>query len=359
MKLFVEPVDVWMFRDGRPFDAGSDHHAASLFPPPPTVMQGVVRSHHLVVAGVDLRDPAAIKSSVGTAEDYGRLRLRGPFLARREGGRVTRYLPLPADALLEEAPATREASRGERERRARPLKPEDLSSRGVFTSAPTPRLLWSKGGASKGEEGWLREDALMAYLADRPAKVTPSHALFRHESRLGVGLDDSRRTAREHLLYEARYVRPAEGVGLELEMEGLEGWPETGVMRMGGEGRGAYYGASDSEPWPPPPDPLPARFKLVLATPACLARGWQPAAWSALLDGPAVLVAAALHRYQALGGYDVARGDHKPARRYVPAGSVYYFESDGRTRLSATSFNGALTDWGGEIGFGQILIGGW
>src|SRR5690606_5208459 len=82
MELFLEPVDVWLFRDGRPFDALSDHRAESIFPPYPTVMQGAIRSHHLVVKGVDLSDRAAIEAAVGTATDFKGLRLRGPFIAK-------------------------------------------------------------------------------------------------------------------------------------------------------------------------------------------------------------------------------------------------------------------------------------
>jgi CRISPR-associated protein Cmr3 len=65
MQLFLEALDVWLFRDGRPFDAGSDHRARSLFPPYPTVIQGVIRSHQVVVTGADPRDPAAIRAAVG------------------------------------------------------------------------------------------------------------------------------------------------------------------------------------------------------------------------------------------------------------------------------------------------------
>jgi len=101
MELFLEPVDVWLFRDGKPFDALSDHRASSLFPPYPTVMQGVIRSHHLVVNGVDLRNPTAIEKAVGTTENFGNLRLRGPFIARKEDDRITRYFPIPADVVLD------------------------------------------------------------------------------------------------------------------------------------------------------------------------------------------------------------------------------------------------------------------
>lgn len=51
MRLFIRPVDVWLFRDGKPFDAASDHRARSLFPPYPSTMQGVIRSKALVHLG--------------------------------------------------------------------------------------------------------------------------------------------------------------------------------------------------------------------------------------------------------------------------------------------------------------------
>jgi len=53
--LFFEAVDVWLFRDGRPFTAGSDHVAHSVFPPYPSVMQGAIRSNQLVLLNVDLK----------------------------------------------------------------------------------------------------------------------------------------------------------------------------------------------------------------------------------------------------------------------------------------------------------------
>jgi CRISPR-associated protein Cmr3 len=44
MQIFIEPSDVLLFRDGRPFSAGEGHRARSIFPPTPNTMQGVIRS---------------------------------------------------------------------------------------------------------------------------------------------------------------------------------------------------------------------------------------------------------------------------------------------------------------------------
>jgi len=357
MKLFIEPLDVWMFRDGRPFDAGSDHQAASLFPPHPSVMQGVLRSHHLVVKEVDLTDRAAVEAAVGTATAYRWHPIRGPFVARKEGGRVWRYHPLPADAL-------RRDDGGLEVEAARPSDPAEYQ---VATDGPAPLLLWPEGEPKKGEgKLWLREDELLRYLRQERARWLPERDLFRLESRFGIGRDDGSRTTVEGLLYEARYVRPREDVGLEVEVLGLsvkgpgvEGWPERSVLRMGGEGRAGRYEPSPSASWPDLPNPLPERFRLYLATPAYFHGGWRPRDLDSFFNGQVDLLAAAIARYEAVGGYDLARHAPKPSRRHVPAGSVYYFQCRGAVRWRNGQPLPAFTDEGAEMGYGQFIIGRW
>jgi CRISPR-associated protein Cmr3 len=355
MKLFIEPVDVWLFRDGRPFNAGTDHRARSVFPPYSSVMQGVIRSHHLVVQKIDLGNSQAIEDAVGTATDYRDLCLRGPFVARRENGKVVRYFPAPLDAIFR------------KDKKLYPLTPKEFPE-GVMTSAPTSCLLWDDGEPKKPKEQmWLSEKALRQYLNGQPVKPTWECALFLREDRLGIGLDDATRTTAESdagggLLYEAEFVRVQEAVGLEVEVEGLPGldkWSKHGVLRMGGEGHGGRYEVFDSPDWPKIPDPLPTRFKIYFATPTFFDDGWQPETWTHFFTGEVKLKAAAVGRYQSIGGFDVAAGRQKAARRYVPAGSVYYFECQDEARLQETLINRAITDTGAEIGFGQVIIRRW
>ncbi|MBN1813839.1 MAG: CRISPR-associated protein Cmr3 [Anaerolineae bacterium] len=351
MKLFIEPVDVWLFRDGRPFDAGSDHRAQSLFPPYPTVMQGILRSHHLVVHAIDLQDQDAIEKAVGTATAYKRLRLRGPFVARREGSKIVRYFPAPLDA-------------AQREGTLQALVPRDKTVVGVKTSVPTSLLLWDDGPRQKHKSAqWLSNDNLVRYLDGEVVPVTNGESLFRRESRFGIGLDTTTKTTRQEagggLFYEVEFVRPCSNVGLDVEVDGLEGWPSTGMLRMGGEGHAGYFQPSDAAILPMPPVPLPRHFKVYFATPTYFEDGWQPRTWSRFFAGGVHPVAAAVGRYESIGGFDIAAGEHKAARRYVPAGSVYYFESEKGATVRQDLINGAITDTGAEIGFGQVIIRGW
>jgi len=352
MELFLEPVDVWLFRDGRPFDAGTDHRAQSLFPPYPTVIQGAIRSHELVLKGIDLRDPSAIVAAVGTSEDYGTLRLRGPIVAQRNGADIERQYPVPADVRVQKGSNLTE-----------PLDPAPPPA-GVVTSIGDhlPRLLFPRGEAEKGGQGeWLAESALMAALAGDRAVARESGCLFERESRVGIGRDDATRATEAERLYEAEFVRPRKGVGLWVEVRGYEGWPSKGCMRIGGEGKAARFEQVKAAEWPGLDlgDTLPKRFRLYFATPSYFSQGWRPKDWAIFFEGSVTLEAVALRGYQTIGGYDWAAGRQKPSRRFVPAGSVYYFTTTGSARLRPELTNRAVTEWGGEIGFGQVIVVKW
>jgi CRISPR-associated protein Cmr3 len=68
--LFIEPLDVWLFRNGRPFNSQEDHTAQGTFPPFPSTMQGILRTHHLALHGINIYDQTAVTGHVGTRYSY-------------------------------------------------------------------------------------------------------------------------------------------------------------------------------------------------------------------------------------------------------------------------------------------------
>lgn len=345
-QLFLTPVDVWLFRDGRPFTAEDDHRAESMFPPLPSVIQGAIRSKHLVVKNIDLTDPAAIEQAVGTTYEYGDLHIRGPFLAREENGQLIRYFPLPVDAV------------------SNPKKAQHIRRASAPQQAPATALSSQEGlllglenPPGKAEAGlWLSEEKLHRYFADDEVVATKSSDLFDIEVQPGNRIEFGQGVTAEGALYEIAYIRPKTGVGLNIDLEGYE-WPWTGTLSLGGESRAAHYReASYTPPKPAIPAKIPLRFMVYFATPAYFEAGWQPAGWGDFFDGGVELKAAAIGRYQNIGGNDYSKNGHerhKSSRRFVPAGSVYYFEAAREPRLKQIE---GLSDFGAQIGFGQIVI---
>lgn len=349
---FLEAEDVLFFRDGRPFNADEDHHAASRFPPSPSVIQGVFRSHMLVHQGVALEDTDRVQALVGSGSDYKDLRLGALLLARRgEDGVWTRYFPTPADACAGGETGLIQPRRLER------IENQRLATQGlIYLLAAPPNIPVTKSEVGK----YLTETAFSAYFHEGKAVATVKERdLFVREVRLGIQLESGSRSTKEGMLYEAEFVRPHENVGLLVEVDGLPNFPPSGVMRAGGEGRALRYHAIQ------PPEfqvqfaragqRLPKRFKVYFASPAWFEEGWKPKDWGVFFEGKVQALAAAVDGYEVIGGYDLLEKKQKPSARWLPAGSVLYFQSENEVTLKQS----ALTERGAEIGCGRVVIGEW
>jgi CRISPR-associated protein Cmr3 len=186
------------------------------------------------------------------------------------------------------------------------------------------------------------------------------------DPRLGIGLNGGSRTVETGLIYttEGHAFSPPRRINPELEekgdsfvetgflvgIEGVDGLlPDSGFLRLGGDGRGAHYRRVD---WQPPAFPLEAiartgRFRLVLLTagifsfpltsaeePGVRVSGWLPTGVARegddhrlrAEDFGARLVCAAVPRREVISGWDLFRWKPKDALRAVPARSVYWFE---------------------------------
>ncbi|HPH98125.1 MAG TPA: type III-B CRISPR module-associated protein Cmr3 [Anaerolineaceae bacterium] len=353
--LFIEPSDVWLFRDGRPFNIGSGQRVQSLFPPFPNVVQGAIRSHQLALKKVNLHDKDSIVAAVGTSEDYGQLRLRGPFLARVEkdtAGKETivPYFPLPMDAVVKN---------GE-------VRPASAPRQASEVKTSLGENLWIMGLDDQPEKIkgnlWLSCTQLLQYLDGKAVRIastaTSEKHFFTRENRIGNSIDSSLGITQTGMLFEVEYIRPEKGVGLLVEMSGYDDWPSSGIFRFGGESRSASFRKVNVsfEMGKVQDRKLPKRFKIYFASPTWFSAGWRPENWNIFFEGSVKLVSAAVGRYQSIGGFDYAKQWHKPCRRFVPAGSVYYFETTGAASIRQDLIQNALTEWGAEIGFGQYFI---
>ncbi len=385
MRLFIEPNDVWLFRDGRPFDVYAGHRARTLFPPFPTVVQGMIRSAHLAFCGVRLDDylhgnaPKEIIEAIGAPSTAPPFKLRGPFVAKRDANRQTqRFFPRPAEAYLIDSSYLA----------LKPREPETntLSNipDGLHSLYPAREPKEKSSGKVSGLDDWWPETVLQKYLRDgevaqaelrqaasgkKTDNLDSPISIWKNENRFGVHLQSDIRRPRDGFLYEIEYARLEDGFGLEVEVQGLpdERWPQTGMVRLGGDGRAARFTRLDGPLTLPSVDTVGNKTKIYFATPAYFAGGWKPKNWANFFAGHAELVAAALDKPLAVGGIDLANAEksthsdkaatdmHKPARRYVQAGSVYFFADSLKLKEDVLG----VTDDGQNLGFGQIIFGRW
>ncbi len=357
VRLFLEPVDVWFFRDGLPFTTGENRRARGLFPPTPNTVQGAIRSRVLAAwGGIDALSQREFQGLIGDSQSYGKLRLRGPFLARRQEGSkeesIVRYFPAPADVVVPEGGGP-------------PCRLQVGEWGKVLVNSPDDNddlcPLCPPEGEFVAAQGWLTEKGLQNYLAGKPFDLVDSSDLFvSDEFRLGIALDYEHKRPGEGMLYQIEFIRPKPGVGLTIDV-GLDGYddvlnalklPEEGWLSIGGRGRAARF--KKVKEVKDQSQQVKERFKLYFATPAYFENGWKPADWGSFFSDRPSLRAAAVRRPQLIGGWDVVKNRAKDMRRYVPAGSVYYFETENPITVQEP-----VTEDGAEVGFGIIFTGGW
>jgi len=384
MQIILEPVDTLFFRDGKPFNQGEDHFARGFFPPTPQTFQGVVRSKVLSdrcgcfkIYGKGCLScphmgkctvPEEIGGSFSGAEE-GRIEIHGPYLAKKEQGNWVVLYPTPLDWMrLKEKENTPRYFCLE-------IRKESVNCdlRGLLFPQP-PESVSNK--EFEPASGLIDEAGFLDYLIGKveKGKVWSGKDLWDTEYRSGIGRDMSKATTKEGQLYFIKAIRLQEETGLWAKITGLkEDFLPHGFIGIGGEGRASRYIIL--------PDTIEnfaadkdienhidetGCFKLVLLQPALFALGWLPdgidqETYQGSLNGIQVrLVSACIGKPVMIGGWDMAANCSKPLLKYVPAGSIYYFEVEKHKGGEVMKkLHGKKIGRQTRIGFGHCVVGGW
>lgn len=399
MRIFIEPTEPLLFRTGRPFNAGENNFAETIFPPTPETLQGALRAMIAAQWGKAQTDKARtineifnesaivrlIGKRVGDRNIYGQFRITGLTLGWRdnETQKVKRLFPAPAHIIQ----VTVKEGDGKTTERVRLIpKPtsQEMSNHPLGKQLLFPELGGRKT-ASKSEalEGWLTAQGLQRALskAGLPDEqdIVLAHQIYERESRLGIGMNNATKTTEEGYLYQVQMIRmqPHYGFVVDIELgeeqygdselphpeqrtDGLGIPPELsflkeGWLTLGGEQRAARFEVLKPESIAEEQgisQTTPGRL-LYFATPAYFKNGWLPATPDIL---PAEPITAAINRYQPIGGWLLnsgnAGGASKITRRCIPAGSIYLFDI-------SVSVTQPLTEYGWQIGYGIAYTGEW
>ena len=356
--FFVTPLDVLMLRGNRSFGAAGEHGEA-LLPPWPSLFAGAFRSALLAGDARQLAEFVAVSNQADLSEDQRCQRMRGVLgdalfatlgtpqrpgsfritwasLARLPAGEsmvatngpVSPALPLPADLLAQEDGGVSQL---------KSLQPATPPA-GLCGSASLPMtaLLHSAKQLKPASGHWLDGDGLTAHLQGRlPGTTLRTDILFKRETRLGIALDAKYGSASDGALYTTEALALQAGAGFLIGIEGAAALEDNGLLRLGGDGRGAGW---QRVAFDPPAAPLIAqggRFRLLLTTPGIFSAGWLPEGVMRDTDGAcwlrgdgfsARLACAAVPRHEVVSGWDLAAWAPKTARRVASAGSVYWFD---------------------------------
>ncbi|MFN4254816.1 MAG: type III-B CRISPR module-associated protein Cmr3 [Saprospiraceae bacterium] len=305
--IIIQATDTLFFRDGRPFSMGDDSFAQGIFPPPPSVIYGALRT---VYVAKGLEDGFSQSALVAESEE-----LQVNYFSVHDG--FVPYFPLPADLIIPKDE--------NRNFHAFPLKLENAPR---FSNGTLPQILEStKDGKVVDEPILMKRAVLLRYLKgiDSEFEVQKRSDFTTSEFKIGIGRDKNSNTADDGKLFRVQMTRPAnDKMGLRLcfsiGFEGLD-TDENGWLVLGGERRVAFSKPAELNEISMPAIDTP-EFKIYLATPAFFSAGWKPE--NLLAKYKLELFAAAVDRPLSVGGWDLKEQTPKPMVQCVPAGSVFF-----------------------------------
>ena len=370
-RLFIEPLDVLMFRSERPFIA-RESHVAKLGVISPLTFEGAIKSKILLkFCKMKNYSPSDFQRKKNEDEDSFKKRIKkmseeykelkevlvavghpvvnsessiqvlGVFFSRKE--KREEYFPTPNDIV-------RKDDLDDEILKLKPILKKELKIPNTENYA-----CLSTHSKIKEKRGLISFNALKDYLwGGIPNKSQITENPYKTELRVGIRLEKRTKTTVEGHLYTAEFLRLKDWK----EKWGFIVWVNdkhalldkylngSEVIKLGGEGKGAICTKIDEMNLA---DKLgfseliekineEGRFKLYLATPSHLGDGWRLSKElkDELKDRLGInelnLKAALPGKPVYVGGYDFAMNVEKPLRRWVNAGAVYYYEFDGKIK---------------------------
>lgn len=352
MELTIQPLDTLFFRDGKPFARGDETWADSTFPPNPSVIYGAMRTALATVEGREIPF-----REVPLKLDDKTFSLNGIYF-RKDGNN---YLPLPLD-LVEYRSESSDIKAGEMHKahllNLAPLKSILPKSKSFVKYLLSPNEL-----AENIVGGLISETQLSKYLKGGNSEFDNIYKIadfIVSEPKVGIGRSNLTRTAEEGLLYRVDTKR-LNGVEIRLIVNTV-GYSKDDlngtIVHFGGETKlvGLKKVGKDTLDIDNP-NLKKGQFKIYLSTPAIfLKNGWKPDLEKFGIK--ANMVAACVGKPVSIGGYDLVNNKPKPMLKAVPAGSVYYYESDDSPKVIMEKIHAkSVSDYLPEQGFGIAYIG--
>mgnify|MGYP002397565287 CR=1 FL=1 len=336
MWISYSALDTLFFKDGKPFSMGEDSWADGLFPPPPSVFLGALRTALLAT------NPAMAFKLPQDDPTVG-IFIKNIHLAHVDSD--SPIFPCPLDFVKR---------KGEKE-----FSLLRLSHNEAVTSSVFSHLLENTTNheiENCPDYFWLTEAAFEEYLnGELPGDPLEFKVL--QEPKLGIGRNRQLNAASDGMLYRVgmRRLKDESGNqllfnvaygGLSEDMQVILGKQNSGFAKLGAEGKAAsttIYAEAPSRLRLPIFSHEHRVFKIVTATPTIFNHSregdaldykdaWIPDfidrdTFEGDFQGIRVsLLAAAVGKPLSIGGFDMLEGEPKPMVKAVPAGSVFFFK---------------------------------
>jgi len=371
--LNITVADSWFFKESRPMGSIGANEMASVFPPTPYTMSGVIRSMIGENANLNWQDyrqgnNAEFNKLIGNPKkenDLGKLNLIGTFIANKNGTLV----PIPLN-LVQETNSTN-------------LHFLQISNKTYLTDlgkTKLPELPKNIVSAKPLEQHWINIKGLEQLLSGNlPAKnsIFSLNNLITKDPRLGIAIDNKTRTAKESQLYQTNHIRLKSNISLHQFMDGIEpkNLPNKTIEnRFGAEGRVANIAIEANQLSIPKPQNFKQAKGLVIyfLSHANFKSNWYPenftkkvtsseqVIWQGKINDIEITIESCIiGKSLREGGWDIAKHQPKPAPEMIPAGSVWYITTDEPLDKVTDALHQTHIGEETQLGRGLIVCGLW
>ncbi len=345
------PQDVLFFRDAKPFDAGSDNEAIIHYPLP-SVFYGALRTS--LIESIDDFKNGKYKDFIGTTTEHGKFRSIGPFTFKQNNI----FFPIPRNLSVIKKDEDKTLTLIK-------LKPFQKLDRYKIVSGDKVAMLtklWHRSYETLEEPdiGYLDLNSLLEFLNGKDVITIEKDKLKTYgiENRIGIRIDKTKGAAEKRYIYRESTIRFFERCGFASFVENDMGKLDNlKSVFLGGERHVAFTKIEDVTI---PPKTLKGRIMIYLATPSIFKNGILPQNFDGeniFINGvKCKLVSIANAKSITVSTFDIAKNRPRASKLAMPAGSVYFVESE--KEIKSDGFI-TFTDEMEEYGFGRSLIGGW
>lgn len=287
------PCDTLFFKGASAMVMGENHSAISHFPPLPDTFAGAIRTKILTDRKVSFDDYRHGKIDPDIAELVGRASDKAPFSVTG---------PLLKDGNTIFIPAPYHWFKSSKDNNGKIIKSFAVKSELVKT--PTKQLMWARGTDIELESlggMWINLDSI---FNSKELILRKPDTFYTEEIRSGNALQTNRKVRQSHL-YSFTHVRLKNNISIIFGLDRDDLLDSEGIISLGGEKRFGQYKMIPLTDF----NESTSRYFLALS---------MIPAQIALVDD---IVACGKILYR--GGWDMARGFHKPMIGYYPAGTVF------------------------------------
>jgi CRISPR-associated protein Cmr3 len=350
--LQLEALDTLFFKDGKPFSLGEETWADGIFPPPPSVLYGALRTG-IMSGELDNQPLSTLISHTESLE-------LTHFSAQLQGGGQDEFYPLPMDVVERK---DKDYESGEYQ-----VFPLEVNAFETVSNSEHKVLPFygvdDHETVEKVSGGLISRSNLIKYLKgnvkafmcrkwDDYKLPEPKIGIKRNRATRSTGDDEGE-------LYRVGLQR-TEGVQFQIGFS-LPGYSFSGqLIRLGAEGKVVKARQPDDPfDWKGPGNITTQYIKVYLTTPGIFQHnGPDLSRWGI----KATLKGMAVGKPFFLGGFDMKQGRPKPMLKVVPAGSVFYYEASAPVDLSQMQGKAVADTINGikyaQQGFGIAYFGTW